>query len=723
MFKISNKRLLRQTIGCLLLASLSTWTYAALDQQVVASGGGYTTSGDISFGYTIGQPFFPAQTAQFIAGFWHGQGEELLPVTLVFSEPPEVISTCENFEITVRVEAPDDQEIDTVAAFLNFPSSILTVIDVKGGLTLEQELLNKVDAGQIDFIAGSFSPVRPRGSFDLMTITFKALKPITHTGLSFSLTEPRKTDVLRQAESVFSGETVPVEFPISNAGSLVGRVPNFNNHPLRVHVSPPQPEKLYEVMTDENGEFSLTGEFEAGSTYDVYVSWTNTLVNKKEVSIPAGCKTDHVNFDQLVAGDLIGPDQTSPNNHIFIEDFSALGSFDQPMMVDFNLDGVADLNDQDTEFLIKHFDLNNDGAAVNDDDLAVLIQNFGKKSQYDVGPYLKRGDRSSTRAQGEEFNVTVEINTYDQPVDAVAAYLHFDPTLLQVNKITAGNHLDTLLQSQFDNDKGQVSFAAGQWATDKPSGVFPVMIVNFTQLGSGGEQTLTTEVEAVYKASRLREITAEMSFDTNPPVTATLTVTKQGSGIITSDIDGIDCGTTCIADYPPGTMVMLTAEPANDFQTWTGDCQGTTNPLIIEMDVDKNCTAVFNTDLLIALGDFSVTSTPNDTLLITWQTLSEDETLAFNLWRAKPAPEGQCAKPLDTTDLTLLNKEPIDAQRSNLGDGTLYSYEISENLPNYCYGLEEIDSQGNRTFYIIGSGIDGWLEVPYSSLVEESQVR
>lgn len=712
MFKISNKYLLQIICG-LVFTSLCTWSYAALDQWVIASGGNYTTSDNISLGHTIGQPFVPAQNSQFIAGFWHGAQEELLPVTLAFSDIPDVISTCENFEITVQVQAPEDQEVDTVAAFLNFQSSVLKVIKVKGGLTLDQELMNKVDSGHIDFIAGSSSPVKPKGNFDLMTITFKALKPITQTGLSFNLTEPRKTDVLRKAKTVFSGEPVSIGFPISNAGSLSGKVPNFKNHPLRVHVSPPQPEKLYEVMTDANGRFSLTGEFEVGSTYDVYVSWTNTLVNKKAVSIPAGCQTDFVNFEQLVVGDLIGIGLTRPNNHIYIEDFSALSTFHEEGQfvddVDFNLDGVADLNDHEPKFIKMHFDLNNDGT-VNDEDNTLFGQNFSKKSQYNVGPYLKKGNRGSTRAKGEELNVTVKVNTHSQLIDAVAANLHFDPTLLQVNQITAGNHLDTLLQSQFDNNKGQVSFVAGQWSKDKPSGIFPIMTVSFTQLGSGGEQTLTTEVEAVYRASSLPEVTAEISLDTNPAVTATLTVTKQGSGTVTSDVGGIDCGVTCQADYPPGTTVMLTATPATDFNKWVGNCQGTTNPLIVNMDADKNCTAVFGTDLLVTLGDFSITPTANNTLLITWQTLSETDTLAFYLWRAQPTSEGLCADYLNTTDITRLTTDPIEAQGS-LESGTIYTYEIPNNLTDYCYGLEEIDSQGNRTFYIIGPGIDGWLPI------------
>lgn len=60
---------------------------------------------------------------------------------------------------------------------------------------------------------------------------------------------------------------------------------------------------------------------------------------------------------------------------------------------------------------------------------------------------------------------------------------------------------------------------------------------------------------------------------------ATLTVVLggDGKGVVTSDISGINCGTTCKAAFDPGTEIVLTATPAADstFVGWSGECSGT----------------------------------------------------------------------------------------------------------------------------------------------------
>jgi len=59
-----------------------------------------------------------------------------------------------------------------------------------------------------------------------------------------------------------------------------------------------------------------------------------------------------------------------------------------------------------------------------------------------------------------------------------------------------------------------------------------------------------------------------------------LTVEKigNGSGTITSDLEGIDCGDDCAELYPTGTEVALTAVESSDsiFEGWSGGgCSGT----------------------------------------------------------------------------------------------------------------------------------------------------
>lgn len=76
-----------------------------------------------------------------------------------------------------------------------------------------------------------------------------------------------------------------------------------------------------------------------------------------------------------------------------------------------------------------------------------------------------------------------------------------------------------------------------------------------------------------------------------------LTVMKlgTGSGIVTSDVAGIDCGSGCSAEYATGAMVRLTAvaDGDSDFVGWGGDCSGT-GACVVSMTTARTVTATFS---------------------------------------------------------------------------------------------------------------------------------
>ncbi len=81
---------------------------------------------------------------------------------------------------------------------------------------------------------------------------------------------------------------------------------------------------------------------------------------------------------------------------------------------------------------------------------------------------------------------------------------------------------------------------------------------------------------------------------TDGPSTVTLTLTRggAGTGTVTSDPAGIDCGATCAHDFEPGTQITLTATPAAgaSFTRWTGGvCSGT----------EPTCTITLTTDAIV----------------------------------------------------------------------------------------------------------------------------
>lgn len=93
-----------------------------------------------------------------------------------------------------------------------------------------------------------------------------------------------------------------------------------------------------------------------------------------------------------------------------------------------------------------------------------------------------------------------------------------------------------------------------------------------------------------------------VTMDAAKTVTATfdgvsypLTVTKTGNGTVLSNPAGIDCGTACVANFAPDTVVTLTATPASGstFSGWSGGvCTGTA-PCQVTMSAARSVTATF----------------------------------------------------------------------------------------------------------------------------------
>lgn len=79
------------------------------------------------------------------------------------------------------------------------------------------------------------------------------------------------------------------------------------------------------------------------------------------------------------------------------------------------------------------------------------------------------------------------------------------------------------------------------------------------------------------------------------PTTHTLSVTVTGMGTVTSDPTGIDCGTTCSADFTDGATVTLTAAPdtTSSFTGWTGACTGTSPTCMVTLTAAASTTATF----------------------------------------------------------------------------------------------------------------------------------
>ena len=82
----------------------------------------------------------------------------------------------------------------------------------------------------------------------------------------------------------------------------------------------------------------------------------------------------------------------------------------------------------------------------------------------------------------------------------------------------------------------------------------------------------------------------------------TVATTGSGSGTVTSSPSGIDCGTTCTADFATGTAVTLTAVsgPASTFAGWAGGCTGT-GTCSVTLNANTAVRASFNAEQGLSL--------------------------------------------------------------------------------------------------------------------------
>ncbi len=80
-----------------------------------------------------------------------------------------------------------------------------------------------------------------------------------------------------------------------------------------------------------------------------------------------------------------------------------------------------------------------------------------------------------------------------------------------------------------------------------------------------------------------------------PATTYTLSVTVTGSGTVTSNIAGINCGADCSENYASGTSVILTASSSGStFSGWSGACSGTNASCSVSMTSVRNVGASFS---------------------------------------------------------------------------------------------------------------------------------
>jgi hypothetical protein len=158
--------------------------------------------------------------------------------------------------------------------------------------------------------------------------------------------------------------------------------------------------------------------------------------------------------------------------------------------------------------------------------------------------------------------------------------------------------------------------------------------------------------------------------------THTLTVSKTGtgSGTVTSNPSGINCGSDCSVAYGAGTTVTLTASPAagSTFTGWSGACSGT-GSCQVTMDAAKSVTAGFGSGGSIPTAPtwLRVDTVSQSELKLTWQDNSNDET-GFKVERK----EGCCGPWTLLPDAPANSTTTATYQSTGLKCGTSYAYRV-----------------------------------------------
>lgn len=205
----------------------------------------------------------------------------------------------------------------------------------------------------------------------------------------------------------------------------------------------------------------------------------------------------------------------------------------------------------------------------------------------------------------------------------VAIVLLVDSPLVRAQQLTA---------SWTDNSGGQAAFALERrLSSDAAFAPLATVASGVTGYVDGAITQGLTYCYRVKAYSQFGEsaYSNEACGSTPSDYTITILETGTGTGMVTSTPAGINCGTTCSAGYPAGTLVTLTATPASGsrFAGWSGGgCSGTSTCTV----VGNGAVAVTATFSVVATAAASTSTSTTSTVpaVLTTQTASPTTTAA-----------------------------------------------------------------------------------------------
>jgi len=412
----------------------------------------------------------------------------LLRFTAVANPSP----VCQGQAVDVTVKAiSKPQPFDSLEFFLKFDATKLQANTLLPRSDLLELLLqSEIGSDYVHFAAGSLAENPPAGG-EVATIHFTALAATNKaTLLQFDPNFTNATLLGNYLPRTLYQETLVIESCGLCKVNLQGRAsPPHNSWSTALRIYPQSdPLAVFSITTDHQGNCRLPAEVLTGS---FCVKGAHTLA--KQVAGPSTGSI--VELGTLLEGDI------NDDNLVNLKDYSlwlmgkgkCAGDENYNPNADLNADGCIDL--ADAAFLKTpalggnlYRPLLPPNDPLNAQVCQVPIPAGDLLEGTEVLEPLRTTPIPAGLQVGESFELAVQVS---RPVDSAAAALNFDPQQLQVTAVTAGTALDLVLRSDFDNQTGQVSFAAGLQENTLPTGEFTLVTIQLTVLANGGERSLS----------------------------------------------------------------------------------------------------------------------------------------------------------------------------------------------------------------------------------------
>ena len=253
-------------------------------------------------------------------------------------------------------------------------------------------------------------------------------------------------------------------------------------------------------------------------TYTGCVKNNQTLQNCQSVTLVDG--SNIVNFGTLREGDA------NNDNCVLLVDFSILGSTFGKCTGNAGFDGRADFDGSGCVVLLDFSLLTTNFSQCGVTTPAALVT--ARRAGRALTGAATSGGRAAlavvappTVKVGQRFTVALQVEAGQQPVDGAAAYVNFDPSVLQVEEVTAGGQFGLELQRQVDNAAGTVNYAAATFE-DFPAGTFGLATLHVRALRTG-----TTTLVLNRTAPRQSDVTFGGASVFAPAQIATVTIANR----------------------------------------------------------------------------------------------------------------------------------------------------------------------------------------------------